>query len=71
MERRPTRQSAWTSPSIFLIALGLGLNVLGAYLTTQRDDSKEVARDLKDHSTRIAILEAQVQWMRREQDRER
>lgn len=54
----------WTSPQVIMAALGMLSMTIGSYLAIQRDDSKEVQADLKDHSRRLTVLETKqnIMW---------
>lgn len=49
--------AGWTSPQVIVACIGLAIGAFGSYNLMQRDDSREVRAELKDHSRRITVLE--------------
>lgn len=61
--------NGWSSPQIIVAILSLLMAAGGSYLALQRDDSREVAREMNDHARRLAILETKQDILWRERER--
>jgi len=64
-ERRGSAPSGWTSPTAILATLALISSAGWAYVGMTRDDSKELQRQVNEHTRDIAVLQSQMRRLER------